>query len=91
MAMTRQKIFKLLEKCWDNLYEQHDLEAEWYGGNIPDHIWLCDVPSAKKSIKLTLDIDTKIIKVEEREIIHFDREPWKSKYGEWEHVNDYPN
>lgn len=77
MAMTEKQIYRRMSESWDELYSQYDDEAEWYG-NDDSHIWMCDIPSMKITVKMEMDEKHKTIIIYER--------PY---YGEWEEVNDY--
>ena len=88
MALTEKQIQKRLEKCWDCNYSRHTSEAEWHG-NPEENIWLCDIPSIRKSVRLTLDLDTKYICIEEREIKKYSNIISKCQYGEWKIIQKY--
>lgn len=79
--LSEKQIFNRLCKCWDFYYSAYTSEAEWYGGDIPSNIWICDIPSQMKSVRLTLDLVTKEILVEERKILKYDS--LHSIYSEW--------
>ena len=74
-----------MNKCWEPEYSQYEHEAEWFGNPEPN-IWLCDIPSIMKSVRLTLDLDTKTICIEERKIeeLGFNR-----RYGQWKTMMKY--
>lgn len=85
MALTEKQIYNRLNKCWESHYSTCTDEAEWYGQydgkNIDINVWICDIPSRMISVRLTLDLDTKHICMEQRPIIKYDR--LHSVYGEW--------
>ena len=85
MALTKKQIYNRLNKCWEWHYSSYTHEAEWYGQydgkDIEENVWICDVPSLMKSVRLTLDLDTKHICMEERKITK--RDGIRSVYGEW--------
>lgn len=83
------KIYNRLDSCWNSEYSSYTDEAEWYP-NPEEDIWICDVPSIQKSIRLTWNSDTETICIEERDIIKSDDlEPryssWKTIRKNWKH------
>lgn len=89
MSLTEKQIYNRLNKCWEQHYSTYTNEAEWYGVDSPN-IWICDIPSRKISVRLTLDLSNKKISIEEREIIHYDKSsPLNVKYGEWKMLQRY--
>lgn len=79
--LSEKQINNYLEKYWDSKYSAYTSEAEWYGGDVPKNVWICDIPSQMKSVRLTLDLETKQILVEERKILKYNS--LHSIYGEW--------
>jgi len=64
MAMTEKQIKRRMDEAWELHYSWHEMEAEWYGIE-DDHIWVCDIPSEKITVKMELNEEAKRITIYE--------------------------
>lgn len=83
--MTEKQIYNKLDRCWEWNFSQYTNEAEWYP-DTEKHVWVCDIPSIMKSVRLTLNLDTAAIHIEGRVIV--ERSTVNSKYGEWKTIQE---
>ena len=60
--MTEKQIKRRMDEAWESYYEQYEIEAEWYGIN-DDHIWVCDIPSKKVTVKMELHEESKRVEI----------------------------